>query len=388
MSSPVPPVPDEERSDKSFRDLFHLFSDIVSLIWISGENTPGNYVEINEAGCRALGYSREELLSMTPLDLLVSDDHPTLPSLMERLGRDRHVLFECTIMARDGRRIPTETNSHLIDVEGRPAILSISRDITERRRAQADTARASHLASLGELAAGVAHEINNPINGIINYAQLLANRLPEGVKDREIAERIIREGNRIAVIVRNLLSFARERREIKRPVTIQEILTDVLALVEAQLTRDGIRLTVEVPEDLPPVEAIRHHFQQVFLNLISNSRYALNEKFPSYHREKELIIRAAVVGEGGAMFVRTVFEDRGTGISPRILDKVMNPFFTTKPADQGTGLGLSISLGIVRDHGGSFEIESREGEFTRVLIELPAVSLPVPDRGDKCPSAF
>jgi PAS domain S-box-containing protein len=258
------------------------------------------------------------------------------------------------------------------DDEGRVtnAIIVIS-DITERMTLEAEAMRASHLASLGELAAGVAHEINNPINGIINYAQMIVNKSAAGTKQREIAGRVIKEGNRIAGIVRSLLSFARERKEEKSAVNVRRALYETITLMEAQIRKDGIQLNVDVPEYLPPVIANPQQLQQVFLNVVSNARYALNKKYPTADKEKILTISCEQTRMKDCPCLEITFFDHGPGIHPDIIDKVMNPFFTTKPSGEGTGLGLSISHGIVKDHGGRLILESEEGVFTKVSVYLP-----------------
>ncbi|HBB69896.1 MAG TPA: hybrid sensor histidine kinase/response regulator, partial [Geobacter sulfurreducens] len=223
---------------------------------------------------------------------------------------------------------------------------------------------------------GVAHEINNPINGIINYAQLLVNWLPSACKERDIAERIIREGDRVAGIVRGLLFFAREGMGARLPCNVADVLTDTLTLTEAQIRKDGITLKVGVPADLGRVRASHQQLQQVFLNIISNARYALNEKFRGFHSAKILEIRGERVLIDDRPYIRIGFNDTGTGIPEAIKDKVMTPFFSTKPTCKGTGLGLSISQNIIRDHDGNLSIESREGEFTLVSIDLPAEETP------------
>ena len=261
-------------------------------------------------------------------------------------------------------------------------VIVVSADITERMMLQAEVMRADHLASVGKLAAGVAHEINNPINGIINYAQILANKSPLGSKEHDIARRIIREGDRIAGIVRSLLSFARDRKGEKAPVQAYEALADSLALTEAQMRKDGINVKVCVPPDLPEVVAKQQQIQQVFLNIIDNARYALNRKFEGKHKDKVFVISGEKALVGGAVQVRIIFYDRGIGMPPDILDKVINPFFSTKPS--GTGLGLSISHGIIADHGGRLFIESTEGEFARITVSLPARKHKEDNEQDTC----
>ncbi|WP_305043952.1 sensor histidine kinase [Geoalkalibacter sp.] len=243
--------------------------------------------------------------------------------------------------------------------------------LEREKKAQAELIRASQLASLGELAAGVAHEINNPINGVINYAQMLVNRLPSDGDERELAARIIQEGERIAQIVGGLLAFARPQQERITPLNIGDVVKCCLPLVEAQLRREDVRLVLSLPSDLPLVPGKKQQLQQVILNLISNARHALNEKYPGADPGKVLEIRAEEIADEVGARVRLTFRDQGTGIPEEVRDKIFNPFFTTKPADRGTGLGLSISYGIIKDHGGTLRVSSQTGLYTVVCVELP-----------------
>ncbi len=249
--------------------------------------------------------------------------------------------------------------------------LAVITDITEKNALQAEATRAAHLASLGELAAGVAHEINNPINGVINYAQLLVNKSPQGSRENDLAGRIVHEGDRIARIVGGLLSFARESKNEKSACHLQKIIDDTVMLVAAQLRHDGISVQVNVPEKLEEVIVNPQQIQQVFLNIISNARHALNLKYSGARKNKTLSISCQSIIAGSSPYVRTTFYDRGTGIPAEILEKVMLPFFSTKPSGQGTGLGLSISHNIIKDHGGRIMIESEEGISTQVIVDLP-----------------
>lgn len=251
-------------------------------------------------------------------------------------------------------------------------VIVVTSEITEKINLQAEAMRTAHLASLGEMAAGIAHEINNPINGIINYAQILADRLKSGRRENEIASQIIKEGDRVADIVRSLLSFARERKREKVPVYISDLLSDSFNLTGAQIRKDGIKLKVDIPDDLPEIIANSQQIQQVFLNIINNARYALNRKYPETDEDKILEVTAGKLMIDDKPYVRITFYDLGIGIPGDVLEKVVNPFFSTKPAGVGTGLGLSISHGIITDHNGKLTIKSLEGEFTNVIIDLPA----------------
>jgi two-component system NtrC family sensor kinase len=260
----------------------------------------------------------------------------------------------------------------VLNKNGRVAnVIKMVSDNSHQLLLKEEANRAAHLASLGELAAGVAHEINNPINGIINYAQILADQSSDKSDQQEIVREIIGEGERIALIVRNLLAFAKGQVEGKNPVAVEDILSAALALTKSQLAKDCIRLMVDMSPDLPPVTGHLQQIQQVVLNIISNARYALNQKYPAANEDKILHILTESRIIGKRPYVRLVFCDHGTGIPEEILHKIMDPFFSTKPNGVGTGLGLSISHGIVRDHDGRIRIDSVEGEYTRVTVDMP-----------------
>ena len=256
--------------------------------------------------------------------------------------------------------------------DGTPkSVILIYRDITEKKLLQAETARAGQLASIGELAAGVAHEINNPINGIINCAQLLIDENDELSEQTEISLRIKKAGSRIAMIVRNLLSFSRDHEDEPSLVHLRSVLSDSLDLTETQIRKDGIDLNINIPDELPRIKVRSHKIQQVFLNIISNARYALNRKFPHSHSDKILQIDGELAVTNNIEYIRVIFFDRGTGIPDEIIDRICDPFFTTKPPGKGTGLGLSISHAVIKDHGGRLYFDSVEGGYSRIIIDLP-----------------
>ncbi len=265
------------------------------------------------------------------------------------------------------------TNAASLNDRGLPkTVVTVFRDITKRKALAAEAMRAGHLASIGELAAGVAHEINNPINSVINLAQILRNEDKKKGVDNDIARRMINEGTRIADIVSSLLAFAKNKEGSKKPLSMGAVMDETLALTEVQLVKSGISLTVDLPEDLPRIFGHMQQIQQVFLNLINNARFALSHKEFRDGAVKTLKISGEKVTVGERECLRVLIEDNGLGIPEAVIGRIMDPFFTTKPGGEGTGLGLSISHGIIGDHRGRMKIESREGEYTRVIIELPA----------------
>ncbi|MGH7597000.1 MAG: PAS domain S-box protein [bacterium] len=258
------------------------------------------------------------------------------------------------------------------------AIIAL-RDITaamqsERAREilQQKVQQTAKLASLGELAAGVAHEINNPMTGIINYAQILYDRAPKNEEKQLLLQGIMRESDRVTKIVHNLLTFARQQPLERSWASLAEILDSSLHLIEPQLRKDGITLILDVSPSLPAIKCRSQQLQQVFINLLNNAHHALNEKYPGPHENKLLKIAAREQQRHGRHFIHVEFYDAGIGMATEILPKIFDPFFTTKMRSEGTGLGLSISYGIIKEHQGEIFVESEHGDHTTFVIELPA----------------
>jgi len=213
-------------------------------------------------------------------------------------------------------------------------------------------------------------EINNPLMGILNYAELLKDQeLDE--KGQQFADGVIKEANRVAAIVRNLLSFARQDTESPTFTELRDILESSLSLTGSILRKGGIRIDTDVPEDLPHVRCRRRQIEQVVINLLTNARDALNQRYSGFHEDKSLCIAAREIEKDGTRWLRTTIEDRGPGIPGDIEDRIFDPFFTTKPRDRGTGLGLSVSYGIFKAHAGELWVESELGAYTRFHIDLP-----------------
>lgn len=246
----------------------------------------------------------------------------------------------------------------------------ICQDITEEKRWFTRLAESDRLASLGRLAAGVAHEINNPLTLVSGYAELLR----DGVSDpalREQATVIVEEVERIAGIVRNLLTFARQQRSTVTPCDVSAILGRLVALTASQFQKAHVEQVVESEPGLPVVAANPSELEQVFLNLMINALEAMPDG-------GTLSIRARAVVTDGVPWVEVRFADTGCGIREEHLDRIFEPFFTTKEVGKGTGLGLSVSYGIVRKYGGTIEVSSEEGKGSEFVVRLP-----VADNGER-----
>ncbi|NVB40556.1 AAA family ATPase [Pseudenhygromyxa sp. WMMC2535] len=257
--------------------------------------------------------------------------------------------------------------------------VAVATDISARKQAEADKRtleaqlrQQQRLESVGTLASGVAHEINNPIQGIMNYADLIYGSPRERGLVEDFALEIIRESQRVAKIVRNLLAFSRQdAREEPELVQLDEIVESSLLLIRSVLRRNHIMVEFDAKCPLPPVRCRSQQIQQVILNLVTNARDALESAYGQYDERKRIEISIDHSMRDG--WVCLAVRDWGPGIPDEVLPRIFDPFFTTKGRDQGTGLGLAVSHGIVQEHGGQLEVETRPDYGTRFSLELPAV---------------
>jgi len=348
-------------------ELFYALQDPVLLV------TPqGIILEVNEALLAAARKKRHEVIGHGVCEIIHGGRWPHILCPLEEL------LLTCMPRVED-TRLPGLGGSYSLTVapvekgkEEVQHILLVARPLTKDEVRKVDSIRTAQLAAIGEFAAGVAHEVNNPINGIINFAQLL---LDDGVRDGEEAallEKIVQEGERIAAIIYNLLSFARERVNDQDIVDLNEVVRECISLVEHQLKRDGIQLITRYYESPCLIIGNFSQLQQVVINLISNSRYALNERYQDSVPEKRIEITCEPIVIDDCNYHRLTVRDYGTGIPQGILDKMFEPFFTSKPAGKGSGLGLSISYGIVLNHRGILRVDSMLNQYTDMIVEIPA----------------
>ena len=333
----------------------------------------GIIIEANEATLKAAKKTREEVIGQGICKIIHGGRWPHLTCPLEDF------LKNCTPRAEE-TRLPGLFGEYLFSIlpvksaNGEvDTILLTARELTRDEIRKADYLRNGKLSALGELAAGVAHEINNPITGIINFAQILLDHYNFDSAGIEMVQKIMKEGERIASITRNLISFAREDTSLREPVNPAEIVYSSLALVNHQLKKDGIRLVTHFPSENTLIVADFRKLQQVLLNLISNSRYALNSRYPGFDDRKILEFSCSYTNnDEDCLVCRIIVKDYGTGLPQSILEHIFEPFFSSKPPGEGTGLGLSISYGIVKEHGGNLSVNSIMAEFTEMIIELPA----------------
>jgi PAS domain S-box-containing protein len=244
--------------------------------------------------------------------------------------------------------------------------LIIIDDITDRIRFEDQLVQNEKLTSIGLLAAGVAHEVNTPLAVISSYSQMLRKQITPEDSRYKLLEKITKQTFRASEIVNNLLNFSRTNATEFTEVDIHQVITDTISLLEHQFRGARIRLERELRAEYPVAYGNAGKLQQVFLNLLVNARDAMPEG-------GELRILTEAVDSK----IEIIVQDTGTGISRENINKIYDPFFTTKAAGKGTGLGLSVTYGIVQEHGGAITVESQPGVGTSFKLELPLVRKPV-----------
>jgi two-component system NtrC family sensor kinase len=278
-----------------------------------------------------------------------------------RIAKMSRKIIDGDISARVGIRPPGEMGV-LCQAVDYMADAIAERENQMKQALRYQVTGAEKLASIGRLAAGVAHEINNPLTGVLTFSYLLRDKPNMDAQDREDLDLIIRETSRAADIVRGLLDFARERPVLMERLDLNEVVRRTVRLIANQKKFEKITIDELLQEDLPEVQGDMNQLQQVLLNLSLNACAAMPDG-------GKLTIRTAVADDRVVLKVT----DTGCGIKPEHLDHIFEPFFTTQDVGKGTGLGLSVTHGIIEQHGGQLEVRSREGEGTTFTIYLPAL---------------
>ncbi len=363
------------RSESRYARLLESASDAIFTV-----DTGGRFTAVNRALEKGVGRGRDALLGTPLADLIDGRDFSAVQQLLRETIAGRRSRGALRYRNASGEvRHGSLIISPIIEDAAIVGVLGIMRDVTDERRLADQLLQQEKLVAVGQLVSGVAHELNNPLAGVMAFAQLLLAS-PAALDDdgREAVETIYHEAKRAAKIVSNLLTFARQQPAERGAVRLNDIVTDTLELRRYALRTVGVALDVSLDPALPTTWADASQLQQVVLNLIVNAEHAM----ASADRPR-LSIRTELA-DGGNTIVLAI-TDNGTGIAAEQVDRIFNPFFTTKPVGQGTGLGLSISDGIAREHGGRIRVESTFGAGATFLLELPHLDPPVPNANDDPP---
>ena len=348
------------RSEARYRNLVESASDAIVTL-----DANGRFTTVNHAAEIISGYRREELVGQWFAPMLSDDELPKALGHFQKALAGETGLFETQFYRKDGeaRTISVTYSTPQRDEE----VLCLIRDVTDQKMLQEQLIQSEKMSAIGQLVSGVAHELNNPLAGISAFAQLLLAEKRFPPDQRTAAETIYSEARRASRIVQNLLTFARQHKAEKGPAAMNQVLDDTLELRGYELRVRGIDVRREYDEALPDTMGDAHQLQQVFLNLITNAEQAMERAEGRHHR---LTVRTRRTGDA----IRIEVEDTGSGVPVNLLERIFNPFFTTKPTGHGTGLGLSISLGIVREHEGRIWAENAPQGGARFVVELPVIA--------------
>ena len=349
----------EERLKQAAQEWRTTFDSIAE--WVSIHDRDFRITRLNRSCAAAFDKHPRELVGRTCYKLIHGTDEPvkecpharTMKTGKPAVGEfyDHHI-----------NRYLEVATSPVFDERGEVvASVHITRDITERKHMEGQLLIADRLASIGELSAGIAHEINNPLTSVLGFTELLRDReLPEDI--RENIELISRETERASGIARNLLTFSRGHNEAREMININDVIASVLELRSYQQKVNNIKVEYSAAE-LPGINADYFRLQQVFLNIVINAEYFMIEA----HQGGCLHITTEIEGD----IFRVTFSDNGPGIPEKELGHLFDPFFTTKGIGKGTGLGLSICHGIVTSHGGDIYARSVPGQGATFVVEIP-----------------
>jgi PAS domain S-box-containing protein len=363
-------------SESRFRALVDFAADAFML-----HDETGAVVDANRQACENLGYAREELIGKAVADFDAEFDAATLRHVKERVEAGETVTVETRHRRKDGTVFPVEVRARLVPRVDQLLAVSLSRDITERkrveeererlRRAEANLARISRATTMGEFTASLAHEIRQPVAAAITNAKAcirwLARDRPDVREARAAAERIVADANRVADIVSRVRALYKNDASRQEPVDLNEVVRETLALLRSEASRHAVSVRAELAPDLPAALGDRVQLQQVLVNLILNALEATGAA-PGVLR-----IASARGGEGELL---VTVSDEGVGLPEGAAERIFDAFFTTKP--QGTGMGLAISRSIIERHGGRLWATPAQPRGTSFHVALPTADATEP----------
>ena len=365
-------ITDRKRADEELRRISEFNDRVMASIPTARAVLRGNQHvvdSVNRAFCQLLDVAEDSVEGKPVMEVLGFDE---LDGVIQEalLDRDRATRHEIQYSSPDGKKRWFDVSVTPMDPDD--DTLLIINDVTDRRETEERLLETARLVSVGELAAGVAHELNNPLAGVLGFAQLLmAGELSPSI--RVDIRRIYEQAERANKVVQNLLSFARKRQPERKYIDLTTTIARAVALKVYDFSVSNIHLSFDLPTDFPHTMADDHQLQQVFLNILLNGEQAMVEA----KGRGTLHIKARHTGDR----IRLSFADDGPGIAPDQVKKIFDPFFSTKGVGRGTGLGLSICYGIIQEHGGRIWVESQLGEGATFHVELPVLP---PEEGPEC----
>ncbi len=356
-----------KESEEKYQTIFNTIPNPVFVV----DSESLKILDCNPIVATVYGFDKEELTSASFLNLFEENDRDYLASQI----KSSDVLNQVRQIRKDGNTIYVNIRISKAVYLGKKALLITTGDITERLMAEQLLIQASKMATLGEMATGVAHELNQPLSVIKTASSFMKKKIQKGeaIKDeilQTLSQEIDSHVDRASKIINHMREFGRKSDVKKEKVNVNVSLKQALEIFSQQLKLRQIEVVEDLEEDLPAIMADSNRLEQVFINLLINARDAIEERWEksdSRVGDKKIFLKTR--HENGMIIIEV--KDTGTGVSKNILDKIYEPFFTTKEVGKGTGMGLSISYGIVQDYDGTIKVETEEGVGSNFIIKFP-----------------
>ncbi|KAF0120461.1 MAG: PAS domain S-box [bacterium] len=353
----------------STKFLYHLIDASPSAV--ISVDTDDRVISFNKTAEDIYGFKASEVIKSRYCFLFSQEERERIKEIV--LSDNSHWQGEMIGLRKDGSDFPTKLSiSKVVDEDGnRIALLFLLEDITEKKKLRQSLIQSKKMADLGEMIGGLAHQLNNPLVGVVNMADILTKRIGSDDPNFELIETVGEAAQECRKITKSLLKFSRKSKSVLSELDLVQALENSLLLVKRQSLLNGINIIKDYDNDIPKILGDETQLQQVFLNVIINAVQAMLNG-----GDLKVEVRSSD-SEGANLnrhndFVEVRFIDTGVGIPRENLDKIFDPFFTTKDSDNGTGLGLSIAYTIVKEHNGKIDVGSVEGKGTTFTIRLPA----------------
>ena len=360
----------KEKLEKSEKRYHAIFNNIPNPVFVLGLDTLEIF-DCNNNVEPVYGYQRDEIIKGSFLDMFKNEDREEYASKLKTSA----FISQAKQVTKEGRTLFVNIRVSPLEYLGKTVLLVVTSDITKRLETEQQLIQASKMATLGEMATGVAHELNQPLSVIETASSFFMRKInkKERIEDEHLftmAKKIRSNVDRATKIIHHMREFGRKSDVTKRKTDTNKVLSKALEIFAQQLKLREIEVVKELQEDLPPILADSNRLEQVFINLLINARDAIEAKWEeSDHKGGDKKISLKTGSKDGMVIIEV--KDTGIGIPQSIFDKIFEPFFTTKKVGRGTGLGLSISYGIIQDFGGSIHVLSNKNGGASFVIKLP-----------------